>query len=347
MVQQVNSAMEYGSMPFFDVFASSPDAQPDFSSPCPSPVEATVLVTPPQKQKRTVEVDMSVVTEIGPNDILCGRSKLAFHNAGNQQFRAAISLFLPEYLSLSGKKEKTQLIIRVVEHLRSVVGARFLKPVKKSKGGNDVQNKRRKKNDGGSSDVSACEQQFEELGDRGAREKVGHALRDLAFTTNKVTMRDWKNSNQGSDQVVSAPTKKRRQPQQPQAPVTSDLPVVVTTATTKRKRAQDVVVDEADPFLNMTMDDFNFDLDEIDLDLDFSDFVDSMEPSAAPVVSDYESSESSMDDLFFNLKPLGDLKRETSNISQIAYFGMRRAQRRMSFKAMRAQRRLSISAPSA
>jgi hypothetical protein len=106
--------------------------------------------------------------ELAPYDILCGRSKQAFNNVGNRRFRVTISLYLDRYLEVTSKKGKGDLIVSIVRYLRGeCVGARFLK---KAKGSN----------------------RYIELREREAREKVGHALRDLAVSIHQSTMAEWK-----------------------------------------------------------------------------------------------------------------------------------------------------------
>jgi hypothetical protein len=107
-------------------------------------------------------------SSMGSYDIICGRCKEAFNNVGNRRFRVTIDLYLDEYLKTSSKKEKGKLIVSILRYLRQQIGVRFLKPVK------------------GRSD------EYIELGEPEAREKVGHALRDLAVRRNHVTMSEWK-----------------------------------------------------------------------------------------------------------------------------------------------------------
>ena len=91
---------------------------------------------------------------VGPYDIICGRNSTAFNNIGNRRFRVTIALNLKRYMAAKSRQEKTQVILSVLHLLRRDVGARFIK----------------KKGD-----------QFEDLNDAQAREKVAHALRDLSI----------------------------------------------------------------------------------------------------------------------------------------------------------------------
>jgi hypothetical protein len=88
---------------------------------------------------------------IGSYDVLCGRHKLAFNNIGNRRLRVTVSLSIERYLAKMSRHDKTLVIISIVELIQES-GGRFLK-----------WNKDR----------------WIELGEKQAREKVGHALRDM------------------------------------------------------------------------------------------------------------------------------------------------------------------------
>jgi hypothetical protein len=90
----------------------------------------------------------------GPYDIVCGRTSSAYNNVGNRRFRVTISLNLQRYLQAKSRSDKSDAILSVVRLLRDDVGARFLK-----RGRGNV---------------------WIELDENKAREKVGHALRDMA-----------------------------------------------------------------------------------------------------------------------------------------------------------------------
>jgi hypothetical protein len=91
--------------------------------------------------------------EVGPSDILCGRTSDAFNNIGNRRFRITIGLNLKRYRESTNRQEKTNLVASIVHLLRNEVGARFL----------------RKTANG-----------YEELREKQCKEKVGHAFRDMA-----------------------------------------------------------------------------------------------------------------------------------------------------------------------
>jgi hypothetical protein len=90
---------------------------------------------------------------IGPYDIICGRCSTAFNNIGNRRFRFTINFNLQRYNDAKSRRDKTEVIMSVVQLLRDDIGARFLKLHGKA---------------------------WIELGEKQARGKVGHALRDLS-----------------------------------------------------------------------------------------------------------------------------------------------------------------------
>ena len=89
----------------------------------------------------------------GNYDVICGRSKYAYHHIGNRRFRLTIQMFAGGYKECTCRKDRTRMIFRIVELIRSC-GGRFIK-------------------------YSSPTRSWEDIGDQDARHKVGHALRDL------------------------------------------------------------------------------------------------------------------------------------------------------------------------
>jgi hypothetical protein len=89
---------------------------------------------------------------IGSYDVLCGRHKFAFNNIGNRRLRVTVSLSLERYLASPSRQDKSLIIISIVKLIQEI-GGRFLQWKK---------------------------DHWIELGEKQAREKVGHALRDMA-----------------------------------------------------------------------------------------------------------------------------------------------------------------------
>jgi hypothetical protein len=92
-----------------------------------------------------------------PYDVLCGRSTFALSSVGNRRFRITVALALPRYRSAPTRVGRTAAIASVVDSVHES-GGRFL---------------RRRQNNS----------RWIELDDKQAREKVGHALREVASTS--------------------------------------------------------------------------------------------------------------------------------------------------------------------
>jgi hypothetical protein len=125
---------------------------PHETEPCiPAPPDESRCSWTPSAARREQDAPPTV---LGPNDIICGRCSTAFNNVGNRRFRARISLYLQRYNEAKSREDKGDAIMSVVRLLLDDIGARFLK-----KRGNNI---------------------WVELGEKQAREKVGHALRDMS-----------------------------------------------------------------------------------------------------------------------------------------------------------------------
>ena len=91
---------------------------------------------------------------LGPCDILCGRTSAAFNNVGNRRFRAVINQHMHRYRGALTRHDRSMVIHEVLQILKDDMGARFLKVGKNGS--------------------------YVEMDEKQVREKVGHALRDLA-----------------------------------------------------------------------------------------------------------------------------------------------------------------------
>jgi hypothetical protein len=91
---------------------------------------------------------------LGSWDVICGRCSDAYSNVGNRRFRVIVNLNLQRYVDARSRNDRGNVIQSVAQSLRHDMGARFLK----------------KCNNG----------DFVELDDKIIRQKVGHALRDMA-----------------------------------------------------------------------------------------------------------------------------------------------------------------------
>jgi hypothetical protein len=116
--------------------------------------------------------DMVLESELGQDDVICGRSKMAFNNVGNRRFRATISLALEHFMKASERKDKSVVIGSVTDLLLSNSG-RFLQQVHKNKGGRSGL-------------------VFYALTKKQSRLKVGHALRDMALAASRADGLAWR-----------------------------------------------------------------------------------------------------------------------------------------------------------
>jgi hypothetical protein len=87
----------------------------------------------------------------GPLDVCSGRGKRNWNHAGNAAFRNIIQSRVADYIAAPTKNEKTNIVVDIVDQMRDA-GYQFLKI----------------NSDG----------RWYDMGDREAREKVGHGLRD-------------------------------------------------------------------------------------------------------------------------------------------------------------------------
>merc|ERR1719343_477272 len=114
----------------------------------------------------------NVVSEPGPYDIVCGRNSGAYNYIGNRRFRVTIEMNLQRYIDSPTREDKTNVIKSIVWMLHEQVGARFLK-------------KETSKKSSGSGSRRRGTPRYTIMTDKQAREKVGHALRDLVITARK------------------------------------------------------------------------------------------------------------------------------------------------------------------
>jgi hypothetical protein len=129
-----------------------------------------------------------IIEGVGPFDVLCGRDRNAFNNAGNRRFRVLVSQALDGYLKASTRKEKSTVIRSVVE-LVWRKGGRFLQE---------------------SGDGTDGAKRYMEVDEKKSHEKAGHALRDMALLrgtrSNKPTSMQSNGSPTGSSETsLSAP----------------------------------------------------------------------------------------------------------------------------------------------
>jgi hypothetical protein len=117
--------------------------------------EPNPAVTSRSSHAPTDQESLVAFCGIGSFDVLCGRDKNAFNNAGNRRFRDLVSQSLECYMQASSRTEKSTVIRSVVERVRHL-GGRFLQEDRST-------------------------HRCIELDDKKAHEKTGHALRDMAL----------------------------------------------------------------------------------------------------------------------------------------------------------------------
>ena len=121
------------------------------------PTKADIYTNKPKSRRRSLEAvaAQAIIKDLGPYDILNGRCATSFNNIGNRRFRVTIGINLQRYMDAPTRQAKGKVIKSVVQVLKNDVGARFLKNAADGNG-------------------------YVELSDKKFREKVGHALRDMA-----------------------------------------------------------------------------------------------------------------------------------------------------------------------
>lgn len=130
----------------------------------------------------------ATVTHPNDNDVLCGRGKFTLNHEGNRRFRLLIGANLDRYLSVNRTK-KTVLVMEIISRIRQAGGG-FLKQSTKSP-----------TNGGGGG--SSC---WYDIGDRAARLKVGHAMRDAHAERTQVKNRNRRKKSPCSNSRTTSPT---------------------------------------------------------------------------------------------------------------------------------------------
>jgi hypothetical protein len=87
-------------------------------------------------------------------DVICGKGKQCYNHIGNRRFRVTIGTHVPRYQAAKTKSGKTAIVNSIVDIIRESKDARFVR-------------------------YNKITSEWMELGDTGAREKVGQAIRDI------------------------------------------------------------------------------------------------------------------------------------------------------------------------
>jgi len=124
----------------------------------------------------------------GPYDIVCGRNSGAYNNTGNRRFRVTIEMNLQRYIDSPTREDKTNTIKSIVYMLHEDIGARFLKKELVSVAASSS-HRRGMNNDNNCYTYGELNSQkvprYTVMTQKQAREKTGHALRDLVTSHKK------------------------------------------------------------------------------------------------------------------------------------------------------------------
>lgn len=124
-----------------------------------------IVMSIPHELSSTTSSSQHGTTQPTAYDILLGRHKHCFHHIGNQAFRILITKFMTLYSTLETKREKMNLVTRILQIIHQG-GGRFLR--------------------------EAGDSQWSSVKKRTAREKISHALRDhcnrILFRNNNNTI---------------------------------------------------------------------------------------------------------------------------------------------------------------
>ena len=112
-------------------------------------------------------------------DVLCGRGSTYFLHEGNKRFRQLILAYLERFTLCKSRMDKSALVIEIVAAVCEN-GGHFLRSDK--------------------------EQQWHDIGDRLAREKVGHALREAKLSNNNNKNKSRRKRDRPSTKSRVAPT---------------------------------------------------------------------------------------------------------------------------------------------
>lgn len=127
--------------------------------------------------------------ELNDNDVVCGRGKGYYNREGNVRFRDIVRSYIPEYTSARTKYEKSRILENIMEVVQS-------------------------QNNGTTRFVRLDEDGFwVEIAREEAREKVGHAMRELLASQRKKARQTERRKNQQPQQ--RPPHTQLAVPQQP------------------------------------------------------------------------------------------------------------------------------------
>jgi hypothetical protein len=103
--------------------------------------------------RMALPLDQNELDKLHPYDIVCGRESVSYNNIGNRRFRIFISIHVKRYTEALGRRQKGHIIRSLVHILTNEIGAKFFR---------------------------FSQGKLVELTESQVRQKVGHALRDMA-----------------------------------------------------------------------------------------------------------------------------------------------------------------------
>ena len=188
---------------------------------CATATSKSLFVAQPGEKKNCLEpsFDHGVKDDICPYDILAGRGTTAYNNCGNRRFRITVSLHFPKYRAAETRKDKSAVIDSMLHLLLDVIGARFLKSV-------DGEHE--------PSSTKAC--RYIEMDRKDCRERIFHALRNMAIAVAKL------------DNKKSEPSPERSKLSSLTPPKRYSMPSFLDRPFKRKKAANsDVAADSAPP----------------------------------------------------------------------------------------------------
>lgn len=147
---------------------------PDQNAAAALPVHAAQDTSCRMPQQRMQLPDDFVPSNM---DIICGRGKQTHVHFGNKRFRATIAMNVERYVQAETKVAKSVVVLCIVNEIRKT--SAFVKKDEKTG-------------------------KWFDIGDQSAKEKVGHALRDL------ITAHSKKRSATRSTESKKSPAEKKR-----------------------------------------------------------------------------------------------------------------------------------------
>ena len=125
-------------------------------------------------------------------DIICGRGRGLINHPGNQKFIEILRNNIPRYEQAPKRVDKSILVASIVENLQLEHGMRFLKKIV-------IKDEEKRQHGENSNNKDVCYCYYVELKRDQAREKTGHAIRDLI--KNDQRQQERKNTSKSTKRI--------------------------------------------------------------------------------------------------------------------------------------------------